>query len=60
MALEKEYPQDARLQSMKGSLYLKLGKARLAREAWEKALTINPDDAGVAEALRQLAADTPE
>ena len=60
VALEKEYPQDARLQSMKGSLYLKLGKASLARAAWEKALTINPEDAGVAEALRQLAADTPE
>ena len=53
--LESEYPNDARLLSMKGSLYLKLGKARLAREAWEKALTINPDNAGVAEALRSVA-----
>jgi tetratricopeptide (TPR) repeat protein len=53
--LETDYPNDARLLSMKGSLYLKLGKARLAREAWEKSLTINPDDAGVAEALRSAA-----
>ena len=53
--LETDYPNDARLLSMKGSLYLKLGKARLAREAWEKALTINPDNAGVAEALRSVA-----
>ncbi|MBF5042089.1 MULTISPECIES: tetratricopeptide repeat protein [Myxococcaceae] len=53
--LENDYPNDARLLSMKGSLYLKLGKTRLAREAWEKALTINPDNAGVAEALRSAA-----
>ncbi len=39
---------------MKGSLYLKIGKKRLARETWQKALTVNPSDAGVAEALREL------
>ncbi|WNG20972.1 tetratricopeptide repeat protein [Cystobacter fuscus] len=52
VALEKEYPQDARLLAMKGSLYVKLNQPKLARQAWEKALSINPDDAGVAEALR--------
>jgi len=53
--LEKEYPNDARLLAMKGSLYLKLGQSKLARQAWEKALSINPDDLGVAEALRAIA-----
>jgi hypothetical protein len=56
VALEKEYPQDARLLAMKGSLYLKLNQPKLARQAWEKALSINPDDAGVAEALRATTA----
>ena len=54
--LEQQYPADARLLAMKGSLYVKLGKQKLAREAWEKALTINPEDPAVAEALRTLAA----
>jgi tetratricopeptide (TPR) repeat protein len=53
--LETEYPNDARLLAMKGSLYLKLGQPKLARQAWEKALSINPDDLGVAEALRTIA-----
>ncbi|HEX8824114.1 MAG TPA: tetratricopeptide repeat protein [Archangium sp.] len=53
--LETEYPNDARLLAMKGSLYLKLGQPKLARQAWEKALSINPDDLGVAEALRAIA-----
>ena len=52
--LESAYPRDARVVSMKGSLYLKLGKKKLAREAWQKALSLNPSDAGVAEALREL------
>ncbi len=55
VSLEKEYPQDARLLAMKGSLYMKLGQQKLARQAWEKALSINPEDAGVAEALRATA-----
>ncbi|MFY0564943.1 tetratricopeptide repeat protein [Archangium lansingense] len=54
--LEKEYPNDARLLAMKGSLYLKLGQPKLARQAWEKALSLNPEDQGVAEALRTIAA----
>jgi hypothetical protein len=54
--LESAYPRDGRVLAMKGSLYLKLGKKRLAREAWQKALAVNPSDAGVAEALRDLGA----
>jgi tetratricopeptide (TPR) repeat protein len=52
--LEAAYPQDARIVAMKGSLYVKLGKKKLARETWQKALSLNPSDAGVAEALREL------
>lgn len=53
--LERGYPNDARILAMKGSLYLKLGKNKLARDAWEKALVQNPDDESVADALRNLA-----
>jgi tetratricopeptide (TPR) repeat protein len=42
---------------MKGSLYLKLGKTQLARECWQKALALDPDDVAVAEALRSLKED---
>jgi hypothetical protein len=52
--LERLYPQDARLQAMKGSLYLKLRKPALAREAWQRALSLDPEDAVVAAALREL------
>jgi len=52
--LEQAYPKDARLSAMKGSLYQKLGKPALAREAWKKALEIDPSDTTVAEALRAL------
>ena len=55
--LEQQYPKDPRLLAMKGSLYQKLGKTTLAREAWKKALEIDPSDATVAEALRALKED---
>ena len=52
--LEQQYPKEARIEAMKGSLYQKLGKATLARAAWKKALEIDPSDTTVAEALRAL------
>lgn len=52
--LEQQYPKDPRLLAMKGSLYQKLGKTALAREAWKKALEIDPSDTTIAEALRAL------
>jgi Flp pilus assembly protein TadD len=52
--LEASYPKDARIQAMKGSLYVKLGKPQLARESWEKALALDPQDPVVAEALRTI------
>lgn len=55
--LEQQYPKDPRLLAMKGSLYQKLGKTTLAREAWKKALELDPSDTTVAEALRALKED---
>lgn len=52
--LEQQYPKDARLAAMKGSLFQRLGKIELAREAWKKALELDPSDTTVAEALRGL------
>ena len=52
--LGQQYPKEARVEAMKGSLYQKLGKATLAREAWKKSLEIDPSDTTVAEALRAL------
>ena len=42
VALEREYPNDERIMSMKGSLYEKLGRRQLARESWDAVLSINP------------------
>ena len=52
--LEHEYPKDARIEAMKGSLYHRLGKTQHAREAWKKALELDPSNAEVAEALGSL------
>jgi tetratricopeptide (TPR) repeat protein len=54
VALEREYPNDERILSMKGSLYEKVGRRQLAREAWEAVLAINPYNLQVAEALQRL------
>ena len=54
VALEREYPNDERIMSMKGSLYDKLGRRQLAREAWEAVLVINPYNLQVTEALQRL------
>lgn len=52
--LERDWPDDEKLLAMKGSIYKKLGKAKLARETWERVLQLNPDNGTVAEALRDL------
>jgi len=51
--LEKAYPNDVKILSMKGTLWMKLGKKNLAREAWEQVLQIQPDNRAVIEALKQ-------
>ena len=52
--LEKAYPNDVKLLSMKGTLWVRLGKKELAREAWEQVLQVDPDNRAVVEALKQL------
>lgn len=55
--LEEAYPNDVRIKSMKGTLWLRLGRESLARDAWEQVLQIDPDNEPVQEALRRLDAD---
>lgn len=52
--LEQAFPEDGRIHAMKGSLLVRLRKLPQAREAYQKALALNPEDIGVAEALREL------
>ena len=52
--LEKAYPNDPKLLSMKGTLWAKLGRKELAREAWEQVLQQQPDNKAVLEALKRL------
>jgi len=58
--LERQYPNDEKLLAMKGSIYRKLGKNKLARETWEKVLAMDPDNQTVADALRELTGETEE
>lgn len=55
--LEQAYPEDERVLEMKGTLYYRLRKPKLAREAWERVLALNPDNAAVAQALENLLAE---
>jgi tetratricopeptide (TPR) repeat protein len=52
--LERQYPNDEHILSMKGSLHERLGNKGLAREAWQQALTLNPFNLAVLEALQRL------
>ena len=52
--LETAYPNDVRLKSMKGTLWLRIGRESLARQAWEEVLQIDPQNRPVQEALRRL------
>ena len=52
--LEEAYPNDVRIQAMKGTLWLRLGRENLARETWERVLQMDPDNEPVREALRRL------
>ncbi len=52
--LEKQYPEDEHILSMKGSLYERLGNKTLARDAWQQVLRLNPYNLAVLEALQRL------
>jgi len=52
--LERQYPEDEHILSMKGSLAERLGQKQMAREAWQQALRINPYNLAILEALQRL------
>jgi Flp pilus assembly protein TadD len=52
--LDRQYPEDEHILSMKGSLYERLGNKKLAREAWQQSLRINPNNLSVMDALERL------
>jgi len=52
--LDRQYPDDEHILSMKGSLYDRLGQKNLAREAWQQTLRVNPYNLAVLEALQRL------
>ena len=55
-SLDQEYPNDVTIKSMVGTLWLQLNQPELAREAWESALKIDPNNRSIIEALKQLEA----
>lgn len=52
--LAEAYPNDERIKSMKGTLWLEMGEEGLARKFWEQVLRINEDNESVRRALRRL------
>lgn len=58
--LDRDYPNDLQIKSMLGTLWLQLNQPDLAREAWESALKIDPQNKSLIEALRQLTPSAPE
>lgn len=54
VALDRQYPDDVRILSMKGTLYRRMGRLDEAKRAWERALALDPDDQVVARALEGL------
>lgn len=52
--LDADYPEDPKIMSMMGTLYLKLGQEDLARDYWERVLQVDPSDRAVLDALKQL------
>ncbi|MFW5968518.1 MAG: tetratricopeptide repeat protein [Persicimonas sp.] len=52
--LEQAYPDDVKLLSMKGTLWVELGREDLARKAWERVLQLDPDNEHIAKALEDL------
>src|SRR5205085_816172 len=55
--LDRDYPDDERILEMKGTLYWKLHRTKQAKEAWERVLALDPNNAMVAQALEQLSQD---
>ncbi|MBI3070896.1 MAG: tetratricopeptide repeat protein [Deltaproteobacteria bacterium] len=54
MSLARRHPKRARVWAMLGTLHAELGQRKEAREAWRKAIEIDPRDTVTAEALEKL------
>jgi len=52
--LDRQYPDDEHILSMKGSLYERLGNVPLARDGWQAALRIDSNNLSVMDALDRL------
>lgn len=52
--LDRQYPDDERILEMKGTLYMRLNRPNEAKKAWERALSLNPNNEVVARALERL------
>jgi tetratricopeptide (TPR) repeat protein len=52
--LRSDFPDDAKLLAMQGTLHWKLGDKQKAQEAWEKAMELDPGNNAVLEMLEGL------
>jgi tetratricopeptide (TPR) repeat protein len=55
--LDRQYPDDERILEMKGTLYVRLNRPKEAKKAWERVLSLNPNNETVARALERLEMD---
>ena len=55
--LDRLYPDDERILEMKGTLYSRLNRPKEAKKAWERVLSLNPNNEVVARALERLEAE---
>ncbi len=55
--LDRQYPDDEQILQMKGTLYFRLNRPKEAKKAWERVLSLNPNNETVARALERLEAD---
>ena len=55
--LDRQYPDDERILEMKGTLYVRLNRPKEAKKAWERVLSLNPNNETVARALERLETD---
>lgn len=53
-ALNEDYPNDIKILSMMGTLWLKMNKPELARTYWENVLKMDPQNRTIIEALKQI------
>jgi hypothetical protein len=53
-SLNEDYPNDIKILSMIGTLWMKMNKPELARGYWEQVLRMDPENRSIIEALKQI------